>query len=156
MAMLTRQFFSTLVLTLAAAAALPAAPGRCADLVRVGEGPFITGGGFLVAREKGYFKRLGIDIDTKMFIDGALAVPALISGELRHHLHDRQRRTVQLDRQGCTARALSRSRQQQGRPCLYGDERDAGALRPRRAWSGGLCKAQGQEDRAERAGQHQP
>jgi NitT/TauT family transport system substrate-binding protein len=82
MAMLTRRFFSTLVLTLAAAAALPAAPGRCADLVRVGEGPFITGGGFLVAREKGYFKRLGIDIDTKMFIDGALAVPALISGEL--------------------------------------------------------------------------
>jgi len=44
--------------------------------------PFITGGGFLVAREKGYFKRLGIDIDTKMFIDGALAVPALIAGEL--------------------------------------------------------------------------
>jgi NitT/TauT family transport system substrate-binding protein len=64
MAMLTRRFFSTLVLTLLAAATLPAAPGRCADLVRVGEGPFITGGGFLVAREKGYFKRLGIDIDT--------------------------------------------------------------------------------------------
>ena len=51
-------------------------------MVRVGEGPFITGGGFFVAQERGYFKKLGIDVQTKMFIDGALAVPSLISGEL--------------------------------------------------------------------------
>lgn len=57
-------------------------PGHAADLVRVGEGPFITGGGFLVAREKGYFKKLGLDIETRMYIDGALAVPSIISGEL--------------------------------------------------------------------------
>ena len=55
---------------------------RAADLVRVGEGPFITGGGFLIAQEKGYFDKVGIKLETKMFIDGALAVPSLISGEL--------------------------------------------------------------------------
>jgi len=52
------------------------------DVVRVGEGPFITGGGFFVAQAKGYFKKLGVDVQPKMFIDGALAVPSLISGEL--------------------------------------------------------------------------
>ena len=52
------------------------------DLVRVGEGPFITGGGFFVAQERGYFKKLGITVEPKMFIDGALAVPSLVSGEL--------------------------------------------------------------------------
>jgi NitT/TauT family transport system substrate-binding protein len=52
------------------------------DVVRVGEGPFITGGGFYVAQEKGYFKKVGIDVQPKSFIDGALAVPSLISGEL--------------------------------------------------------------------------
>lgn len=58
-------------------------PGaKAADVLRVGEGPFITGGGFLVANEKGYFKKLGLQIETKMFIDGAQAVPALIAGDL--------------------------------------------------------------------------
>lgn len=52
------------------------------DVLRVGEGPFITGGGFLIANEKGYFKRLGLQIETKMFIDGQQAVPALIAGDL--------------------------------------------------------------------------
>ncbi len=57
-------------------------PAAAADVLRVGEGPFITGGGFLVANEKGYFKKLGLDIQTKMFIDGQQAVPALIAGDL--------------------------------------------------------------------------
>jgi NitT/TauT family transport system substrate-binding protein len=70
-----------LALGLAVAGAMPDA-ARAADKIRVGEGPFITGGAFLVAREKGYFKKLNIDIDTRSFIDGALAVPSMISGEL--------------------------------------------------------------------------
>lgn len=53
-----------------------------ADIIRVGEGPFITGGAYYVAQERGYFKKLGLDIQPKMFIDGALAVPSLVSGEL--------------------------------------------------------------------------
>ncbi|HEX4411368.1 MAG TPA: ABC transporter substrate-binding protein [Xanthobacteraceae bacterium] len=55
---------------------------RADDVLRIGEGPFITGGGFLVANEKGYFKKLGIQIEPKMFIDGQQAVPSLIAGEL--------------------------------------------------------------------------
>ncbi len=55
---------------------------QAADLIRIGEGPFITGGGFFIAQEKGYFEKLGISIESKSFIDGALAVPSLIAGEL--------------------------------------------------------------------------
>lgn len=55
---------------------------QAADVLRVGEGPFITGGGFLVAKEKGYFDKVGITIETKTFIDGSQAVPSLIAGEL--------------------------------------------------------------------------
>jgi NitT/TauT family transport system substrate-binding protein len=53
-----------------------------ADLIRVGDGPFIPGGGFFIAREKGYFEKLDIKIETKRFIDGAMAVPSMIAGEL--------------------------------------------------------------------------
>lgn len=53
-----------------------------ADRLRVGEGPFITGGAFLVARGKGYFKKLNVEVEARSFIDGALAVPSMISGEL--------------------------------------------------------------------------
>jgi NitT/TauT family transport system substrate-binding protein len=63
-------------------ALIAAADARAADRVRVGEGPFITGGAFYVARDKGYFQKLGIEIETKQFIDGALAVPSMISGEV--------------------------------------------------------------------------
>jgi NitT/TauT family transport system substrate-binding protein len=57
-------------------------PAGAADRVRVGEGPFITGGAFYVAREKGYFQKVGIEIETKTFMDGAMAVPSMVSGEL--------------------------------------------------------------------------
>jgi NitT/TauT family transport system substrate-binding protein len=52
------------------------------DVVRVGEGPFITGGGFFVANARGYFKKMGIDVRIKTFNDGALAVPSMLAGEL--------------------------------------------------------------------------
>jgi len=55
---------------------------RAADRIRVADGPFITGGAFYVARDKGYFQKLGLEIDTKVFMDGAMAVPSLVSGEL--------------------------------------------------------------------------
>jgi NitT/TauT family transport system substrate-binding protein len=55
---------------------------QAADKIRIGEGPFITGGAFYVARDKGYFAKVGIEVETKSFIDGALAVPSMISGEL--------------------------------------------------------------------------
>lgn len=73
------------VLTAAAAAWWLMLPGHAAhadDVIRVGEGPFITGGGFYVASERGYFKKMGLDIQVKKFNDGALAVPAILAGEL--------------------------------------------------------------------------
>jgi len=62
--------------------ALSATMAHADDVLRIGEGPYITGGGFLVANEKGYFKKMGLDIQPRMFIDGQQAVPALIAGEL--------------------------------------------------------------------------
>jgi len=60
----------------------PTKEAHANDVVRVGEGPFITGGGFFVANAHGYFKKMGLDIQVKKFNDGALAVPAILSGEL--------------------------------------------------------------------------
>ena len=68
------------------AAVLASVPSGAADLVRVGEGPFITGGAFFIAREKGYFKKLNLDIETRRFEDGAFAVPSIIAGELEFTL----------------------------------------------------------------------
>jgi NitT/TauT family transport system substrate-binding protein len=59
-----------------------AAPARAADTVRVAEVPFISSGGFLIAREKGYFRKVGIEIVTRIFDDGALAIPAMVAGEI--------------------------------------------------------------------------
>jgi NitT/TauT family transport system substrate-binding protein len=61
---------------------LSASWAQAADVVRVGEGPFVSAGAFFIARDKGYFDKLGITIETKKFADGALAIPSMISGEL--------------------------------------------------------------------------
>ena len=34
---------------------------QAADVVRVSDGPFVSGGGYYIAREKGYFQKLGIE-----------------------------------------------------------------------------------------------
>jgi NitT/TauT family transport system substrate-binding protein len=52
------------------------------DLVRVAEGPYISAGGLYIARDKGYFEKMGLDVAIKPFIDATLAMPALVSGEL--------------------------------------------------------------------------
>jgi NitT/TauT family transport system substrate-binding protein len=71
-----------LALAVAAIALITPDAVNAADKVRVGEGPFITGGAYFIARDKGYFRKLGIEVETKSFIDGAMAVPAMIAGEL--------------------------------------------------------------------------
>ncbi len=73
---------SLAVCAIVATAFVGSPAGAANDVIRVGEGPFITGGGFFIAKEKGYFDKLGVTVETKNFIDGALAVPSLISGEL--------------------------------------------------------------------------
>jgi NitT/TauT family transport system substrate-binding protein len=73
---------SILAALMGAALAVNAFTAQAADRIRVGEGPFITGGAFYIAREKGYFSKLGLEIETKSFIDGAMAVPSMVAGEL--------------------------------------------------------------------------
>ncbi|MBV8534420.1 MAG: ABC transporter substrate-binding protein, partial [Alphaproteobacteria bacterium] len=65
-----------------AVALLWTASASAGDLVRVADGPFISGGGFYIARAKGYFDKLGIETDAKYFDDGSLAVPSIVAGEL--------------------------------------------------------------------------
>ena len=72
---------SRIVCTLCLAFAL-ARPAQADDVIRVAEGPFISGGGFYVADARGYFRKLGLDIQVKKFNDGAFAVPSLLAGEL--------------------------------------------------------------------------
>jgi NitT/TauT family transport system substrate-binding protein len=81
MTKLLRLFASVALVGAVLALAVPDS-SRAADKIRVGEGPFITGGAFYVARDKGYFKKMGLDIETKIYIDGAMAVPSMVSGEL--------------------------------------------------------------------------
>ncbi len=73
-------------LALAAAIALGCAvsfaSAQAADVLRVEDGPFISGGGYYIAREKGYFQKLGIEIQHREFIDGAASVPSFVSGEV--------------------------------------------------------------------------
>jgi NitT/TauT family transport system substrate-binding protein len=76
------RYRSYLAAVLGAVLAVASGDARAADRIRVGEGPFITGGAFYIAREKGYFSKLGLEIETKSFIDGAMAVPSMVAGEL--------------------------------------------------------------------------
>jgi NitT/TauT family transport system substrate-binding protein len=61
---------------------MPHGAVNAADVVRVSDGPFLSGGGYYIAREKGYFTKMGIEIKHREFIDGSLAVPVIVSGEL--------------------------------------------------------------------------
>jgi len=70
------------LLALCLHALLIAGTGRAADLVRVGEAPFVGGGPFYIARDKGYFKKLNLEIATSSFPDVNSAARSLIAGEL--------------------------------------------------------------------------
>lgn len=50
----------------------------------IGEAPFISKGPNMIALKKGYYKKVGLDVEFKYFFDGALIVAPLLSGELDH------------------------------------------------------------------------
>jgi NitT/TauT family transport system substrate-binding protein len=50
--------------------------------IRLGIVPLISSGPIFVAAAKGYFDKVNLDVDIKYFADGALAIPALIAGEI--------------------------------------------------------------------------
>jgi NitT/TauT family transport system substrate-binding protein len=55
---------------------------EAADLVRVAEGPFLSAGGFFIAKDKGYFAKIGIEVKVTSFLDATFAMPSMIAGEL--------------------------------------------------------------------------
>lgn len=74
--------WATVLLVLWGELVLVAGAAHAAELVRVGEAPFHGGGPFYIARDKGYFKKLNLDIETRHFVDGSSAARSLIAGEL--------------------------------------------------------------------------
>lgn len=50
--------------------------------IRIGVVPLISSGPIFVAQAKGFFEKVNLDVELKFFADGALAIPALIAGEL--------------------------------------------------------------------------
>jgi NitT/TauT family transport system substrate-binding protein len=50
--------------------------------IRVGLVPLISSGPIFVAAAKGFFEKVGLNVDLRYFADGALAIPALIAGEI--------------------------------------------------------------------------
>jgi NitT/TauT family transport system substrate-binding protein len=61
--------------------ALAQTSGGVTKLV-LGDGPFISKGGAMVAFEKGFFKKLGLDVEYKWFADGGLVTSPLLAGEV--------------------------------------------------------------------------
>jgi NitT/TauT family transport system substrate-binding protein len=55
---------------------------RAKDLIRIGYGPFLSGGGLFIAKDKGYFDKLDLTVELRRFDDSSLAVPSMIAGEL--------------------------------------------------------------------------
>ena len=82
MQMLIIRITSVFALALALVLGSPSTKSHAADVIRLGEGPFISGGGFYVAKAKGYFTKIGIELQIREFADGALAMPSFVSGEL--------------------------------------------------------------------------
>jgi hypothetical protein len=58
------------------------APRSRARKLRIGLVPLISSGPIFVAQAKGFFEKVNLDVEVKYFADGALAIPALIAGEL--------------------------------------------------------------------------
>jgi NitT/TauT family transport system substrate-binding protein len=50
--------------------------------IRIGIVPLISTGPIYIAQARGYFQKIGLDVEFLSFADGALAIPALIAGEI--------------------------------------------------------------------------
>jgi NitT/TauT family transport system substrate-binding protein len=78
---------AALELSAAGMAALCAPAVRASDFteaakLKVGVVPYISSGPYFVARAKGYFKKVNLDVEDQTFQDGGLAIPSLVAGEL--------------------------------------------------------------------------
>lgn len=50
--------------------------------IRLGVVPLISSGPIFVAQARNFFDRVNLEVDVRIFADGALAIPALVAGEL--------------------------------------------------------------------------
>ncbi|RAI41421.1 ABC transporter substrate-binding protein [Rhodoplanes roseus] len=50
--------------------------------MRIGIVPLISSGPIFVAQAKGFFDKVGLDVEIRYFNDGVLAMPALVAGEI--------------------------------------------------------------------------
>jgi NitT/TauT family transport system substrate-binding protein len=50
--------------------------------IRLGVVPLISSGPIFLAQARGFFDRVNLELDVRTFADGALAIPALVAGEL--------------------------------------------------------------------------
>ncbi|GLS20735.1 hypothetical protein GCM10007874_37520 [Labrys miyagiensis] len=58
------------------------ATAAATDKLIFGTVPYISSGPLFIAQAKGYFEKVGIDLDARYFVDGGLAMPALAAGEI--------------------------------------------------------------------------
>lgn len=85
---LTRRQFIKRVGAGAAAASIPVylnpRTSHSAKMTKIlyGEAPFISKGPNMIAHGKGFYKKMGLDVQYKWFFDGALIVAPLLAGEL--------------------------------------------------------------------------
>lgn len=47
-----------------------------------GSVPYISSGGFFIPLAKGYYRKLGLEVEVRNFVDGGLAMPSLAAGEI--------------------------------------------------------------------------
>ena len=78
-----RKFLATTAAA-GAAAAFPApfVNAQAKLKLRIGIVPLISSGPIFLAEARKYFDKVGLDVDVQYFKDGALAMPALVAGEL--------------------------------------------------------------------------
>jgi NitT/TauT family transport system substrate-binding protein len=82
----TRRVFLGGAAAVGMAAALPTVRGAFAQepraRIRIGLVPLISSGPMFIAQAMGLFDKVNLDADFQFFADGALAMPALVAGEL--------------------------------------------------------------------------
>lgn len=80
---LDRRRFLLSSVTAGAALAMPAVlRAQGLTKMRVGVVPLISSGPVFIAAAMGFFQKVGLEVEFRTFADGALAIPALVAGEL--------------------------------------------------------------------------
>jgi NitT/TauT family transport system substrate-binding protein len=77
-----RKFLAAGTAGLAGLAAPWIARAQSVTKLRVGVIPLLSSGPLFIAVAKGFFQKVGIEVELRSFADGALAIPALVAGEL--------------------------------------------------------------------------